>query len=721
MDQQEASGTPTTSLVSPDYYINRELSWIEFNRRVFDEAKKFRHPLLERIKFISIFDTNLDEFIMIRLAGLKDQIDSEKPLLSPDGRTAEQQLAAVRRHLAPLVQEVRQYWSKDLVPLLAKEHIYILNYEELNEAQRDAMRHYFEEEVFPVLTPLAVDTGHPFPHISNLSLNLAVVITDASSGELFARLKVPPTLPRLVPVPVENGESGENSEPRGSAFVWIEQVIAAHLDHLFPGFQIWESYPFRVLRDADIELQEDEASDLLEYIEQEVRERRFGVVVDLAVNPSMPARIRSLLLDNLEITEHDLTVINGPLGMGDVMELHSINRPDLKDAPFVPRVPAIIQNNEDMFAAIQKHDILLHHPYDSFNSVVDFIRNAANDPHVFAIKQTLYRTGSNSPVVQALLEAVENGKQVAVLVELKARFDEENNIVWARELERAGVHVVYGQISLKTHAKVALVVRKEEDGLNLYIHLGTGNYNASTAKIYEDLGMLTCQQEFGEDATALFNSLTGYSRQNKYNKLLVAPVHMREGIIERIEREIEMHKQHGNGRMIFKMNALTDPAIINQLYAASQAGVSIDLIIRGICCLRPGVPEISSNIRVRSLVGRFLEHSRVYYFHNNKQSEVWLGSADMMQRNLDNRVEVLFPIDSHAMQHAILEHFLKPELADTVNAQRLHSDGRYVPVHPHAGAEPFDSQLWFTENPLFDLDADGDVRKMANRAIPSSA
>ncbi len=715
MDQQEASGTPTTSLVSPDLYINRELSWIEFNRRVFDESKKTRHPLLERVKFTSIFETNLDEFIMIRLAGLKDQIDSQKSLLSPDGRTAEQQLAAVRQQLAPLVQEVRQYWRKELVPLLAKEHIYVLNYEELNEAQRDVIRNYFEEEVFPVLTPLAVDTGHPFPHISNLSLNLAVVITDTSSGELFARLKVPPTLPRLVPVPVDS------EEPQASAFVWIEQVIAAHLDLLFPGFQIWESYPFRVLRDADIELQEDEASDLLEYIEQEVRERRFGVVVDLAVNPSMPARIRSLLLDNLEITGDDLTVIDGPLGMGDVMELHSITRPDLKDAPFVPRVPAIIHSNEDLFSAIQKHDVLLHHPYDSFNSVIDFIRTAANDPQVLAIKQTLYRTGSNSPVVHALLEAVENGKQVAVLVELKARFDEENNIVWARELERAGVHVVYGQISLKTHAKVALVVRKEDDGLNLYVHLGTGNYNASTAKIYEDLGMFTCQEEFGDDATALFNSLTGYSRQNDYDKLLVAPVRLRQGIIERIEREIEAHKRHGNGRMIFKMNALTDPAIIDQLYIASQAGVSIDLIIRGICCLRPGVADVSSNIRVRSLVGRFLEHSRVYYFHNNKQPELWLGSADMMQRNLDNRVEVLFPIDSTAMQHAILEHLLKPELADTVNAQRLRSDGHYMPVHPHSGAEPFDSQLWFIENPLFDLDADGDVRKMPNRAIPSSA
>jgi len=716
MDQQEAIGASLQE--NPNLYINRELSWIEFNRRVFQESKKTRHPLLERVKFTSIFETNLDEFIMIRLAGLKDQESSQKSLLSPDGRSADQQLVAIRQQLAPLVQEVRQYWRTDLLPLLAQEHIYVLDYEQLNEAQRDAARAYFESDIFPVLTPLAIDTGHgyPFPHISNLSLNLAVVISDESSGELFARLKVPSSLPRLISVPFEA------DEVQASAFVWIEQIIAAHLNQLFPGFQIWESYPFRILRDADIELQEDEASDLLEYIEQEVLQRRFGKVVDIAVNPSMPERIRSLLLDKLEITEGDLTVIDGPLGMGDMMELHGITRPDLKDTPFVPHVSSLIRHNKDIFSAIQKHDILLHHPYDSFVSVVDFIRIAANDPQVLAIKQTLYRTGSHSPVVGALLEAVENDKQVAVMVELKARFDEENNIEWARELEKAGVHVVYGRISLKTHAKVAMVVRKEDDGLSLYLHLGTGNYNASTAKIYEDLGMLTCHRVFGEDATTLFNSLTGYSRKASYSKLLVAPFYLRQGIIERIKREIEMHEKYGSGHMIFKMNALTDPTIIQQLYLASQAGVSIDLIIRGICCLRPGVPEVSTNIRVRSLVGRFLEHSRVYYFHNNGQSEVWLGSADMMQRNLDHRVEVLFPIESHAMQRAIVERLLKPELDDTVNAQQLNSDGQYVPVHPLPDAEPFDSQRWFIENPLFDLDADGDIHNNMPpiRAISSS-
>ncbi|HEV2659289.1 MAG TPA: polyphosphate kinase 1, partial [Ktedonobacteraceae bacterium] len=663
-DNTPQAPSATVDLERPDLYFNRELSWIEFNRRVFEEATDELHPLLERVKFVSIFETNLDEFIMIRLAGLKDQVASRKSLRSPDGRTAEEQLAAVRQSLAPLVQEVRRYWRDTLLPLLSAEHICILDFEQLDELQRNAMREYFENEIFPVLTPLAVDSSHRFPHISNRSLNLAVVITDAAHGENFARLKVPPTLPRLVPVPIDT--DAENAKE--TAFVWVEQVIAANLSLLFPGFDVWESYPFRVLRDADIELQEDEASDLLEYIEQEVRERRFGVVVDLAVNPSMPPRIRSLLLNNLEITSQDLTVIDGPLGMGDVMELHGLERSDLKDPSFNPRVPDFLQRGADMFAAIRKHDVLLHHPYDSFNSVIEFIRAAADDPQVLTIKQTLYRVGSNSPIVGNLLQAVENGKQVAVLVELKARFDEENNIGWARELEKAGVHVVYGLIGLKTHAKVALVVRKEADGLRRYLHLGTGNYNASTAKIYEDLGLLTCQPQLGADATALFNTLTGYSRQNTYQKLLVAPVRLRGAIVERIEREIALHKEYGNGRLIFKMNALTDPDMIRLLYRASQAGVNIDLIIRGMCSLRPGIPAVSENIRVRSLVGRFLEHSRVYCFGNNGEAEIYLGSADLMQRNLNSRVETLFPIDSLTLRETILQHLLEPILADTANA-----------------------------------------------------
>jgi len=687
-------------LDQPDLYINRELSWIEFNRRVFEQAQDNRHPLLERVKFISIFDTNLDEFIMVRIAGLKDQLAAHVPSLSPDGLTAEQQMLAVRQALGSQVTEVCQYWRGEMLPLLASQHIYILDYEQLSERQRTSMRSYFEREVFPVLTPLAVDQGHPFPHISNRSLNLAVAV----SNDHFARVKVPPSLPRLVPV------SGGEIMPGAVAFIWMEQVIAAHLSMLFPGFDVWESYAFRVLRDADIEIREDESSDLLESIEQGLRERRFGDVVSLVVNPSMPQRIRDLLLENLEITEDDLSVVDGPLGLGDVMELYHLERPDLKDPPFTPRKPPELLQTSDLFAIIRRHDLLMHHPYDSFDSVVDFIHAAAHDPGVLAIKQTLYRVGTNSPVVSMLLEAVENGKQVAVLVELKARFDEENNIEWARALERAGVHVVYGLVGLKTHAKIALVVRKEADGLRRYVHLGTGNYNATTARIYEDLCLLTCRPEIGADASLLFNSLTGYSRHSEYTKLIVAPLYMRKAFLALVEREILMHQEHGNGYLLFKMNALVDPAIIHALYRASQAGVRIDLIVRGICCLRPGVPGVSETIRVRSIVGRFLEHSRIFFFGNGGQEEVYLGSADMMQRNLDGRVETLFPVDDPLLRAEVYERILKPVLADTVNARELTPDGRYARVQPAPAEEeapftaPFDSQQWFITHPLSNPD-----------------
>jgi polyphosphate kinase len=719
MMEQKTSPASSPELESPDLYINRELSWIEFNRRVFEQACDARHPLLERVKFISIFDTNLDEFIMIRLAGLKDQVASRASVRSPDGRSAEQQLTAIRQRLAPLIQEVCQYWQTELLPLLAEQHIHILDYEQLDTHQQDAMREYFEREVFPVLTPLAVDAAHPFPHISNRSLNLAVVIADPGHGELFARVKIPSSLPRLVPVPTSSEES------QAVTFVWLEQLVATHIYQLFPGYDVWETYPFRVLRDADIELQEEDAADLLEYIEQEVRERRFGMVVNLTVNPSMPQRIRSLLLHNLEIEEEDLTVVDGPLGMGDVMELLALDRPELKDTPFVPRVPSILRksadvHNVDLFGVIQRHDILLHHPYDGFGTVVDFIRTAAHDPQVLAIKQTLYRVGTNAPVVTALLEAIENGKQVAVLVELKARFDEDNNIVWAKKLERAGVHVVYSPTGLKTHAKLALVVRREEQGLRRYVHLGTGNYNATSARIYEDLGLLSCKEDICADVTALFNALTGHSRQSNYRKLLVAPVHLRRGIAERIEREIELHKQFGNGHLIFKLNAIIDPPMVTLLYRAAQEGVKVDLIVRGMCSVRPGIPGISENMRVRSIVGRFLEHSRVYYFENNGNAEIFLGSADLMQRNLNSRVEALFPLEQLPMREAIREKMLKPLLADTVNAYELHEDGCYTKVHPEEGMPPFDSQAWFITHPLFEA-ADDENPETAISAIPSRA
>lgn len=686
----------TSELVRPEAYINRELSWIEFNRRVFNEARDLRHPLLERVKFLSIFDTNFDEFMMVRLAGLKDQSLAHVTILSPDGRTSEQQLTALRKELGPLLQETRQAWRNELMPALADEHIHILDYEQLDAIQRIAMQTYFENEIFPVLTPLAVDSGHPFPHISNRSLNLAVMITDSLHGERPARVKVPPTLPRLIPVPLVENQCGKR------AFVWIEQVIAAHLSMLFPGFDVWESYPFRVLRDADIEIREDDSSDLLETIEQGLRERRFGSVVDLAVNPSMPQRIRDLLLENLELEQDDLMVIDGPLGMGDLIELLKIDRPDLKYPTFVPRtIPELRKgHSQDIFQTIRQHDLLLHQPYESFDVVVDFLQAAARDPHVLAIKQTLYRVGTNSPIVELLQEAVENGKQVAVLVELKARFDEENNIEWARALERAGVHVVYGLQGLKTHAKVALVVRREADGLHRYVHYATGNYNVGTARVYEDLGLLTCRPELCADTSALFNLLTGYSRQSSYRKLLVAPLGLRTGMIERIDREIAVQQQSGNGQLIFKMNALVDPKVIAALYRASQAGVQIDLVVRGMCCLRPGVPGLSETIRVRSIVGRFLEHSRVYYFGNGGNEEIWLGSADMMQRNLDMRVETLFPIEDPVLRVALRENLLKRLLADTVNARELQADGSYVRVLSDPGEPPFDAQSWFITHPL---------------------
>jgi polyphosphate kinase len=705
--------TTTSELVKPEVYINRELSWIEFNRRVFNEARDARHPLLERAKFLSIFDTNLDEFIMIRLAGLIDQAVAHVTTLSPDGQTGEQQLENVRKKLNPLIQETRHFWRHELLPLLATEHIHILDYEQLDSMQRIAMQTYFEHEIFPVLTPLAVDPGHPFPHISNRSLNLAVMITDPLQGERPARVKVPPSLPRLIPIPQPDGQGTKKT------FVWIEQVIAAHLNLLFPGFDVWESYPFRVLRDADIELREDDSSDLLETIEQGLRERRFGSVVDLAVNPSMPQRIRDLLIEHLELTPDDLTVIDGPLGIGDLMELYKVERPDLKYPGFTPVTPPELRKGQDLFQAIRQHDQLLHHPYESFDAVVEFLRCAARDPQVLAIKQTLYRVGTNSPIVGLLQEAVENGKQVAVLVELKARFDEENNIEWARALERAGVHVVYGLIGLKTHAKLALVVRRESDGLHRYVHYGTGNYNATTARIYEDLGLFTCRPEMCADTSALFNLLTGYSRQSTYRKLLVAPLGLRAGMIERIEREIAVQQNNGNGQLIFKMNALVDPKVIAALYRASQAGVQIDLIVRGICCLRPGVSGLSETIRVRSILGRFLEHSRVYYFGNGGNEEMYLGSADMMQRNLDGRVETLFPIEDPVLRAALRDNLLKRLLTDTVNARELQADGSYVRILPDPGEPPFDAQAWFITHPL--LGGEPGLTTPTISAIPSSA
>ncbi len=686
-----SQATTNPSATEP-HFFNRELSLIEFNRRVLEEAMDPRNPLLERVKFLAIFASNLDEFFMIRVSGIKQQIRAGVQKRSPDGQTPTEQLHAIRQALLPLLEQERELLLNDLLPALYEQGIAILNTVSLNETQRAWVADYFRRQVFPVLTPLAFDSSRPFPFISNLSLNLAVVIRDTAKGELFARVKVPEVLPRLIPLPPDLCRRPDHIPPgRQHCFVWLEQVIADHLDSLFPGMDVVEVYPFRVTRNADVEIEEDEADDLLATIEQGLRQRRFGEVVRLAVDDGMPERICRLLAANLRVGPEDIYTVRGPLGLSDLMQLTRLDRPDLKDPPYVPRLPAILKNTPNLFDAIRHHDILLHHPYHSFAPIVDFIQTAAEDPQVLAIKQTLYRVGQNSPIVQALMNAREHGKQVTVVVELKARFDEENNITWARAMERAGVHVVYGLVGLKVHAKLAMVVRQESDGIRSYVHLGTGNYNAVTARVYTDLGLLTCRPEIAADVVDLFNYLTAYSRQKEYRTLLVAPVSLRQRLTELIEEEIALHRLHGNGRLIFKMNALVDPKMIRLLYAASQAGVQIDLIVRGMCSLRPQVPGLSDNIRVRSIVGRYLEHSRIYYFHHGGSPKLYLGSADLMERNLDRRVEQLFPIlDPTAMKY-IVDTLLMTYLHDNLRARELQPDGRYVRVAPK-GEEVIDSQ-----------------------------
>jgi len=688
-------------LNDPAFYINRELSWVEFNKRVLEEALDPRHPLLERVKFLAIFYSNLDEYFMIRVSGLRRQLTAVAPDLPPDGLKPAEQIEAIRSALKPLLEQSASLWVKELQPKLAEADIQVVNYDELKGKQRKLLRSYFEREIFPVLTPLAFDPGHPFPHISNLSMNLAVVIKDPTQGEKFARIKVPSTFPRLLGIPSE--EKADKYERLGLAgskstnFVWLEQVISANLDLLFPGLDVVSVHPFRITRDADVEIEEDEADDLMTSIEESVGQRQFGVTIRLEVDKDVPDRIQEILVRNLRLARYQVYKLERPLGGADLIELMRIDRPDLKDAAFLPTTPPVFAGDADIFAAIRARNVLLYHPYDSFNPVVDFIRAAARDPDVLAIKQTLYRVGPNSPVVQALLEARENDKQVAVLLELKARFDEENNIEWARALERAGVHVVYGLVGLKTHAKVCMVVRRESDGITRYVHLSTGNYNPVTARIYTDIGFFTCDPEIGLDVSDLFNALTGYSRKVKYSKLLVAPSTMRQELLSRIDREIERHKKSNDGYIAFKMNSLVDTACIQALYRASMAGVKINLQIRGICGLRPGVKDLSETITVTSIVGRFLEHARFYYFHNGGESELFAGSADLMPRNLDRRVEILFPILDARLRDIVYREILEVHLKDNVQSRRLNSDGTYERVKP-SGKEPeFNSQRTLLE------------------------
>lgn len=686
-------------LNDPKLFINRELSQLEFQRRVLDEARDEKNPLLERVKFLAIVGSNLDEFFMVRVAGLNKQVDAGVINLPPDGMTPAEQLAAIRRVALQIMVQSREVLRDEILPGLSKAGIHVLDYNQLNEKQLENTKSYFNEVIFPVLTPLAFDPGHPFPHISNLSLNLAVLIRDREGKEHFARIKVPNTLPRLVPIKRSSGSvRKDGTVPFNHYFTWIEQVIAANLDMLFPGMEILQAHPFRVTRDADMEIQELEAEDLLETMEQSVRQRRFGNVVRVTVNEAMPTHIREILIENLELDRNDIYTLDGSLGLSDLMMLYNIERYDLKDPPFKPAVPPSLRfdlPDGNIFAAMRNEDILLHHPYDSFVPVVNFLITAAKDPDVLAIKQTLYRVGRNPPVVSALLEAVENGKQAAVLVELKARFDEESNIGWAKKLESAGVHVIYGLLGLKTHSKVALVIRKEGEGIRRYVHLGTGNYNAVTAQLYEDLGMFTCDDDIGADATDLFNYLTGYSAKTDYRKLLVAPINLRNRMEALIQREIEHQRKNGNGRLIFKINSLVDKPMIQLLYQASMAGVKIELIVRSICCLRPGLEGISENIRVTSVVGRFLEHSRIYYFYNGGREEVLLGSADLMPRNIDRRVEVLFPVEDPRLVRYLKDDILDIYLRDNVKARRMNPDGTYRREKPGNKEEPFNSQEWF--------------------------
>jgi polyphosphate kinase len=680
------------------YFINRELSLLEFQRRVLEEAQDENNPLLERVKFLAIVGSNLDEFFMVRVAGLRKQVDAGVIDLPADGMMPAEQLVAIRKVAWQIMSQARDCFINDLLPLLNKAGIHILDYQALDERQKHAADQYFDQVVFPVLTPLAFDPGHPFPHISNLSLSLAVVICDQAGNELFARLKVPDTLPRLLPLKRSSGAlRKDGSIPRNHYFVWLEQVIAANLQKLFPGMEVCHVHPFRVTRDADMIIQELEAEDLLETMEESVRQRRFGSVVRVTVNDSMPMRIRDILIENLELDRRDIYSLNGPLGLSDLMELHSLDRYDLKDPPLKQSIPLSLRGDgheASLFSVVRREDVLFHHPYDSFMPVVEFLNLAAHDPDVLAIKQTLYRVGRNSPVVKALLEARQNGKQVAVLVELKARFDEESNIKWTHMLEGEGVHVIYGLLGLKTHSKIALVVRKEGANIRRYIHLATGNYNAITAQVYEDIGMFTSDEEIGADATDLFNYLTGYSAKKEYRKLLVAPINLRQRMEALIRREIKLHQHGEEAHLIFKMNSLVDPPMIRLLYQASQAGVKIDLIVRGMCCLRPGISGVSENIRVISIVGRFLEHSRVFYFRNGGQEQIYLGSADLMPRNINNRVEVLFPIQDQNMIRYLRDEMLGTHLVSNVKTRLLKPDGSYEMLHPTPGEKAINVQNW---------------------------
>jgi len=679
---------------NPEYFDNRELSWLEFNRRVLNEACDESLPLLERLKFLSITSSNLDEFVMIRVASLKDMVDAGYTKPDIAGLTAEKQLELISAGSHELISNQYKLFNNTFLPLLTDNKINLIcHHEELTAEQSDYADKYFMREVYPVLTPMAVDSSRPFPLIRNKSLNIGALLKRNKSKEEyeFATVQVPSVLPRLIHIPSDNKED--------TTFILLEQIIEKNIDKLFLNYEIICAYPYRVMRNADLTIDEDEAADLLVEIEKQLKKRQWGAAIKLEVEKGIDKQLLKYLKKDLEIKNDDIYKINGPLDLTFLMKLYGIEgHNNLRNKPYTPQPVYELDAETDIFSKIREKDILLHHPYQTFDPVVDFVRKASKDPNVLAIKQTLYRVSSNSPIISSLAAAAENGKQVSVLVELKARFDEENNIIWAKKLEQAGCHVIYGLVGLKTHSKITLVVRREDDGIRRYVHLGTGNYNDSTAKLYTDMGLFTCSRPIGEDATAVFNMLSGYSEPLAWNKLTLAPLWLRNKFMDCIKRETNNALDGKDAHIIAKMNSLCDAGIISALYEASAAGVKIDLIIRGICCLKVGIPGISDNITVHSIVGNFLEHSRIFYFYNDGYEDIYMGSADWMPRNLDKRVEILFPIEDQSLKDRI-KHILDIQLADNIKTRIKQPDSSYILLTPGED-EPLNSQDYFCKEAL---------------------
>ena len=703
-DSQNPNFENIVQSTGPDLYIDRDFSWLYFNDRVMEEALDESNPLLERIRFLSICASNLDEFYMVRIPTVHKSVLEESMTLDTEAR-AYSEMQKIYTELPSMLKKIEECWSEILVPELKKQNIFIQEYTELEDFQKEYLSKYFKKNIFPLLTPLAYDSSRPFPYITNQSINLAVMISDPLYGHVFIRLKIPSNIKRLIPVPskedLKSGKTEENMANGKSGkynFVWVEDVIIDHLDMVFPGQSIIEAHAFRITRDGDLGLDEDGDYNLMKSIEKKSGVNYFGTALRLEIN-EMSDRVLKILMENLKLRSSQVEALTSPVGLGSVSEICDINRPDLKYEPLVSKKKKYldISKKESLFSKIKKKDVLIYRPYDSFDSAIDFVQAASIDPDVIAIKITLYRVDKKSKIIQHLKEAADNGKQVVVLIELKARFDEENNVAKAKELEHANIHVIYGVPHLKTHAKICMVLRQEEDGIVPYVHMGTGNYNAATAKVYTDFEYFTADPDIGQDAVDLFNALTGYSRKMNYGKLLVAPRMMRGELIQRIRREAENHKINGNGYILFKLNSLVDPECIGELYKAAMVGVKIDLQVRGVSGIRPQLPGISDNIHVTSIVGRFLEHSRAYYFYNNGDEEMYLGSADLMERNLDRRVEILFPVNKEYLRK-IKDIILTKHLEDNVKLRIGLPDGSFEKRGQKEGEEPLDSQIWMMNN-----------------------